>query len=68
MRGKKEDAERIGKKLVELRGIRTQKGVANALDIAQNTLVNYEKGRRVPPTPVLKRMADYYGVSIDSFF
>ena len=64
----KTDAARIGKILRELRGIRIQKGVARELGISQNSLVNYEKGRRIPPDDVKKKIASYYGVSIDIFF
>ena len=64
----KELAIRIGKGLRELRGIRTQIGVAHALGIHQNSLNNYEKGRRIPPDSVKKKFCEYYGIPISFFY
>ena len=61
-------AIRIGQRLRELRGIRTQVGVAKALGISQNALINYEKGRRIPPDSIKRRIATYYERTVESIF
>ena len=62
------NAIEIGMRIRKLRGIRTQKGLAEALGISQNSLGNYEKGRRIPPDDVKVRMASYFGVDIKDLF
>lgn len=52
-------------RLRELRGKRTQKVVAEQLNIVQNTLSNYETGIREMDYEMLFKVADYYNVSID---
>lgn len=44
---------------------KTQKEVAKALNIAPNTLSQYEAGTRNIPNVILKRMALFYGTSAD---
>lgn len=53
------------KKLREENGL-MQQDVCNTLDIEQSTLANYENNRRVPKTDILIKIANYYGVSLDS--
>lgn len=60
--------EKVGKRLRELRGIRTRKGVADELCMAYSTLQSYEDGKRTPSGSVKKKLADYYGVSVESIF
>ena len=43
----------------------SQKMVANQLNIAQNTLSQYEIGERRIPDEILTRLALFYGTSID---
>lgn len=52
------------KELREQRGI-LQKEMGDALGIAQNTLSQYETGRREPDLETTKRIADYFGVTVD---
>ena len=49
------DRKKIGKKLVELRGTRTQKEVAQAINVCQSTYSMYEKGERLPSDEVKKK-------------
>ena len=42
------DRDKIAKKLVELRGSRTQKEVADAIGVCQSTYAMYESGQRMP--------------------
>ena len=57
----KVDRKRIGKKLVELRGTRTQKEVAQAINVCQN-------GERLPSDEVKKRIAEYHKCSVQFIF
>ena len=57
-----------GAKLRELRGIRTRTGVAKELCMAYSTLQSYEDGTRNPPGRIKKKLADYYGVTVESIF
>ena len=43
----------------------SQKELAERLSIAQNTLSQYETGKREPDTDTLKRIGDFFNVSID---
>ena len=44
---------------------KTQKELAEYLQIHQTTYSDYELGRLNVPVPVLHKLADFYGVSID---
>jgi len=43
----------------------TQQAIANELSITQKTYCNYENGEREPSIEMLKRIADFFNVSID---
>ena len=58
----------IGAILVELRGSRTQKEVAKALDISISALSSYENGSRIPRDPIKIRIAEYYKKPIQKIF
>ncbi|SMB97835.1 Helix-turn-helix [Thermanaeromonas toyohensis ToBE] len=64
-----EDMQYIATKLRKLREEKglTQEEVAKALNIAKSTLGNYEIGRRTPDLPMLTKLAEFYGVSLDYF-
>ncbi len=55
-------------RLRELRLARAlrQKDLAVALGLAQTTIANYEQKLRFPDEPTLVKIADYFGVSLDS--
>lgn len=57
-----------GKRLRELRGIRTRRGVCRELGIGYSSLQSYEEGRRNPSEKVKDLLADYYGVSKETIF
>ena len=61
-------ANSIGDKLRNLRGAKTQTEVAKAVGIVPSAIANYEQGLRVPTDQIKKRLADYYGVSVDDLF
>lgn len=59
----------IGKKLKEIRvrnGV-SQQQAADALGICRSAYCNYEIGRRSPDFSVIKRLADFYRISLDAF-
>ena len=58
----------IGKKLIALRGNKSQAEVSGALGISPSALSMYEAGERVPRDEIKIRIADYYNQSIESIF
>ena len=55
----------IGKKLVELRGNKTQEEVAKALGISRARYAHYEQERSEPNLELLEKIANYYKTTID---
>lgn len=43
----------------------SQQGLADLLNIAQQTISSYEKGTREPDSELLKTLSEYFNVSID---
>ena len=62
------DMTEAGKRLRKLRGIRTRTGVAHETGLPYSTLQSYEDGTREPSSAIKKRLADYYGVPVESIF
>lgn len=58
----------IAKRLVELRGDRTQAMVADAVGISTSALSMYEQGNRMPRDEIKMRLAEYYNTTIESIF
>lgn len=65
---KEMDAKAIGKKLVDLRGPRTQEEVASALGLSISALSMYERGERIPRDNIKIRIATYYKKPIHKIF
>lgn len=57
-----------GAKLKELRGNRTQQEVADALGISKSALAMYEGDNRVPRDEVKRKLAQFYGQTIQFIF
>lgn len=57
-----------GKRLIELRGERSQAEVAKAIGIATSTLGMYETEQRVPRDSIKILLADYYGTTVQKIF
>jgi len=57
----------FGQKLTELRKQKnlTQAELAKILGVARTTYSSYEQGRRKPDDEIQKKIADYFGVSLD---
>lgn len=62
------DAHAIGKKLVELRGEKTQEEVAKSIGISTSALSMYECGERIPRDNIKLRIAAYYRRPIHLIF
>ncbi len=62
------DTISMGKKLVALRGEKTQEKVAKDLNISISALSMYECGKRIPRDTVKIRIAEYYKKSISYIF
>jgi putative transcriptional regulator len=60
--------ERIAEILVTLRGNRSREEVAKALGISVSALQMYENAQRVPKDEIKLKIANYYGVSVESIF
>lgn len=62
------DKKNIGKRLILLRGNKTQKEVASELKISISALAMYEQGNRVPRDEIKLKIASYYGKSVQEIF
>lgn len=67
-RGEIMNRSKIAETLISLRGEKSREEVANALNIAVSTLAMYELGQRVPRDEIKLKLADYYGVDVQSIF
>lgn len=59
----------IGRKLKEIRvrnGL-SQQQAADALGICRSAYCNYEIGRRSPDFATIKRLSEFYNISLDAF-
>jgi len=62
------DAKKIGEKLAELRGERSQEEVAKAVGISVSALSMYEQGNRIPRDNIKIRLATYYETPVYAIF
>lgn len=62
------DSIKVGKRLVELRGDRSQETVAKSIGISVSSLSMYESGLRNPRDEVKLRLAEYYRKSVQDIF
>lgn len=44
----------------------SQRELAKALGVAASTVAHYETGRRTPSLPLARKIADFFGVSLDA--
>lgn len=68
MRNSKVNMVEAGKRLRELRGIKTRTGVSRETGIPLSSLEAYEWGTREPSAHVKQKLADYYGVPVSEIF
>lgn len=57
-----------GKRLVELRGKKSQAEVAKSIGIATSTLGMYETEQRIPRDSIKIALAEYYGSTVQKIF
>lgn len=62
------DANKIGEKLIKLRGNRTQEEVAKALGISLSAIGMYERGERIPRDEIKILIAKYYDTTVQAIF
>lgn len=62
------DSRKIGKRLVELRGNRSQDIVAKACGISVSALSMYEQGNRIPRDEIKLKLSEYYRTSVQDLF
>lgn len=62
------DAKEIGRRLVALRGNKTQSKVARDVGISVSALAMYENGERIPRDNIKIRLAEYYSKPITVIF
>ncbi len=62
------DAEVIAKRLIKLRGDKSREQVAKDLEISVSAIAMYENGARIPRDEMKKRIAQYYGISVEEIF
>ena len=55
-------------KLILLRGDRTQSEVAKDIGITASAYSNYEQGIRIPRDTIKRKIADYYGKTVEYIF
>lgn len=58
----------LGSKLKELRGDQNRDKVAQELGISSSALGMYEANKRMPRDDVKKKIAEYYGVTVQHLF
>ena len=64
------DSAKIGNRL---RGIRTERGesteaVAKSIGVSNSAIVMYELGQRIPRDEIKIKIAEHYGLSVESLF
>lgn len=60
--------EGYGKRLVALRGDKTQERVAKDIGISTSALAMYEIEQRIPRDEVKIALAKYYGTTVEAIF
>ena len=62
------DSIKIGQRLKELRGSRTQEEVAEAIGVTSAAISQYENGDRIPRDEIKKAIAAYYKRTVNFIF
>lgn len=60
--------QEIGKRLRALRGEKSLNEVAQALEVTSMAVSNWERGIRTPSDYMKVKIAQYYGVTVESIF
>lgn len=62
------DAYKIGKRLVELRGGRTQREISREVGTSVSAIGMYERGERIPRDEIKVKLARLYKRTVDEIF
>ena len=62
------NAYEIGRRLIKLRGSRTQLEIARNVGVSVSTIGMYERGERIPRDEIKVKLAKYYGRTVDDIF
>jgi len=62
------DTQKIGERLIALRGDRTQEDIAKAVGVTTSAVGMYERGERIPRDEIKKALASFFGVTVDYLF
>ena len=62
------DRTKIGNRLRELRGTRSQAEIAKDLGVTAMAISSYESGKRIPNDNMKVKLAEYYGANVTSIF
>lgn len=62
------NSKAIGDRLVNLRGVKSQKEVADAVGISAAALSMYENGERIPRDEIKIRISRYYKTHVQEIF
>ncbi|PGU99172.1 helix-turn-helix transcriptional regulator [Bacillus thuringiensis] len=60
--------ERVAESLINLRNGRSREEVAKAVGISISTLQMYENGQRIPRDNIKIKLANFYGVTVQTIF
>ncbi|MDL2253745.1 helix-turn-helix domain-containing protein [Ruminococcaceae bacterium OttesenSCG-928-I18] len=62
------DKGAIGKKLKTMRGSKSRRDVASAINVSESAIRMYESGQRIPRDEIKTRYAEYFDVSVSDLF
>lgn len=60
--------ERVAQNLIRLRNEKSREEVARAVGISVSTLQMYENGQRIPRDNIKIKLANFYGVTVQTIF
>ncbi|WP_226546001.1 helix-turn-helix transcriptional regulator [Bacillus thuringiensis] len=60
--------ERVAINLINLRNEKSREEVARAVGISVSTLQMYENGQRIPRDNIKIKLANFYGVTVQTIF
>lgn len=62
------DADKIAKRLVELRGDRSRAEIAKKIGVSISAVQMYENGERIPRDETKKKIAELFGKTVQQIF
>ena len=62
------DADKIAKRLVELRGDRSRAEIAQKIGVSVSAMQMYENGERIPRDETKKKIAELFGKTVQQIF